>query len=106
MVSLDRNSLLAAMRRLEALISLAEDAMGLDRSLTPLERRPRMTQPNGSGEDAQQLWETRRRAWMQEYRATARFLGVSVHVLGRRSDPRQAHESDGRGAHGGAEVGA
>lgn len=105
MVSLDRDSLLGAMKRLEALISLAEDAMGVERSLTPLERRPRMTQPNGSGEDARQLWETRRRAWIQEYRATARYLGVSVHFLGIGPDPRPAHGMDGRRAHGQGVVG-
>lgn len=101
MVDLDRDGLVATMTRLEALIALAEDAIGMERSLTPVERRPRMTQPNGNGEAVRQLWETRRRAWMQEYRAIARFLGISVNFLVGKPDPRRAYVADGRLSHRG-----
>lgn len=94
MVAIDRESLFLSMKRLASLVSLAEDALGVERSLTTLETLPRMTQPNGGGEAVRELWAVRRRAYLQEYRATARYLGLAVHILPR--TPRESHGQNNR----------
>jgi hypothetical protein len=78
--------------RLLTLIALAEDWLGLARTVPYGERARRCDPAPDLTEEERQHWLTRRRAWIMELRAIAAYLS--------RRDPRLSH-TQRRLSHGG-----